>query len=382
MKTKNAYHGGDFFKSIGENFSNLEKASEVISADVLDAPFDVSPKVLAKIKKYLNFALRTSPPTHCEGLLEIISKKRGIPQKNILAGAGSSDLMFLLFPHFLNEGDKVLILDPMYGEYAHIFKNVIKTNLLKFRLHKENSFEINLEEYEKNLKKTRPRLAVIVNPNSPTGKFKNSASLFEIIQKHPNTVFVIDETYIDYVGSAHSLEKRVPKCQNLIIIKSLSKVYALSGARVAYMVLPEKIKSKIEKYSPPWSVSLPAQIAAVESLKEENFYKKERAKVLRWKSDFARAFAKDPELTIYDSAANFFLVEVKNCAASEILKILSKKKIFLRNCDSMGGMFKDNFIRVAVKKPTQNRKILRQFKLAKNRLLANAKQARTTSVLK
>ena len=62
MTIKKAYHGGAFFNSIGNDFQTLDKANEIISADVLGAWFDPSPKVISKIKDYLAFSIKTSPP--------------------------------------------------------------------------------------------------------------------------------------------------------------------------------------------------------------------------------------------------------------------------------------------------------------------------------
>ncbi|MBP7806791.1 histidinol-phosphate aminotransferase family protein, partial [Candidatus Gracilibacteria bacterium] len=73
-----AYHGGQFFKAIGETFDTIENQDKVISADVLDAWFDPSPKVIKKLSDNLNFAIKTSPPTHCEGLIKTISEVRGV----------------------------------------------------------------------------------------------------------------------------------------------------------------------------------------------------------------------------------------------------------------------------------------------------------------
>jgi len=72
LMSKQAYHGGAFFDAIGNDFSTLENSTKVISADVLDAWFDPSPKVIEKVRQYLSFALRTSPPTHCEGLIKMM----------------------------------------------------------------------------------------------------------------------------------------------------------------------------------------------------------------------------------------------------------------------------------------------------------------------
>ena len=97
MSTK-AYHGGSFFKSIGEDFSSLQRKDIIINADVLDAWFDPSPIVIQKVKDFLPFLLKTSPPTHSDGLIKTISDIREIPVTNLIVGGGSSDLMYYYFP--------------------------------------------------------------------------------------------------------------------------------------------------------------------------------------------------------------------------------------------------------------------------------------------
>ena len=116
------FHGGAFFSAIGERFDALERKEQIISADVLDAWFPPSPKVTAVLRENMEWLLRTSPPTHCQGLIETISEVRDVPACSLLAGAGSSALIFLAFRHWLNADSKTLILDPTYGEYATFWR--------------------------------------------------------------------------------------------------------------------------------------------------------------------------------------------------------------------------------------------------------------------
>jgi histidinol-phosphate/aromatic aminotransferase/cobyric acid decarboxylase-like protein len=92
--SESAGHGGNFFRAIGLDFRTLSRSREVIGADVLDAWFDPSPRVLAALREYLPFLLRTSPPTHAEGLVETIAEVRGLDAASIVPGAGSSSLIF------------------------------------------------------------------------------------------------------------------------------------------------------------------------------------------------------------------------------------------------------------------------------------------------
>lgn len=363
---KKAYHGGAFFNAIGNDFATLEKSKEIISADVLDAWFDPSPKVIAKLKKFLPFSIKTSPPTQCEGLIQTISKVRQIPGENIIVGGGSSDLMFAFFPHILKKGDNVLILDPTYGEYAHIFEHVTENKVIRHKLKKENNFKVNYDSLSKQIKKEKPDLVVLVNPNSPTGQYWAKQSVINLTKAFPAILFVIDETYIDYIDKKLSLEKEAVKNKNLVIIKSMSKVYALSGARAGYIVAHGKVINKVSSFIPPWSVSLVAQIAGVEALKDPAYYSKKYKETHELRQNMISELKKIPSVKIYDSIANFFLIELldKKLNADVIIQKLRKQKIYLRDCTSMSTQFKNNFIRVAVKDKRTNKIIVDALKKA------------------
>lgn len=364
--TKKAYHGGAFFNAIGNDFTMLEKADEIISADVLDAWFDPSPKVISKIKQYLSFSIKTSPPTQCEGLIKTISKIRKVPEANIIVGGGSSDLMFAFFPHVLKEDESVLILDPTYGEYAHIFEYVTKNKIFRHKLRKEDGFQINYNDLFEQIEKENPTLVMLVNPNSPTGQYWQRQNILNLVKNFPSILFVIDETYIDYIDKNLSLEKEAVINENLVIIKSMSKVYALSGARAGYIVAHEKTINKVSSFIPPWSVSLVAQIAAVEALKDPAYYSKKYKETHELRQSMISELKKMQSVKIYDSIANFFLIELldNKLKADVIIQKLRKQKIYLRDCTSMSTQFKNNFIRVAVKDKKTNKIIVDALKKA------------------
>ena len=125
FKPTQCYHGGAFFEAIGSEFDALNKRKDIINADVLDAWFNPSPKVLDELKTHLSWICKTSPPTDCGGMAAKIAEIRGVETENILPGAGSSDLIFMAFQEWLTPKSRVLILDPTYGEYTHVLENVI-----------------------------------------------------------------------------------------------------------------------------------------------------------------------------------------------------------------------------------------------------------------
>src|SRR5262249_19608250 len=157
------------------------------------------PKVLAALQQFLPWLLRTSPPTACEGLIETIAQARGVAPENILPGAGSSDLIFRALRHWLTPSSHALILDPTYGEYAHVLEQVIGCTVDKLTLAREDNYAVDLKFLQAALEDEYD-LVILVNPNSPTGQHIPRADLESVLAKVPlPTRIWIDETYIDYV---------------------------------------------------------------------------------------------------------------------------------------------------------------------------------------
>ncbi len=134
------YHGGASFESVGEEFDHLERSRDVINADVLDAWFPPSPRVVAALDEYLPWLLRTSPPTNCGGMIRTIARTRNLPPECIVPGAGSSALIFLCFREWLGQDSRVLLIDPSYGEYSHITERVLRCHVDRLPLDRADNY--------------------------------------------------------------------------------------------------------------------------------------------------------------------------------------------------------------------------------------------------
>src|SRR6266850_2632748 len=116
-------------------------------------------------------------------------------------------------------------------------------------------------------------LVVLVNPNSPTGRHVPRERLEAVLRRAPAATRIwVDETYVEYAGPGQSLERFAAASENVIVCKSMSKVYALSGARAAYLCAGPHQLEELRAITPPWVVSLPAQVAAVRALQDPEYY--------------------------------------------------------------------------------------------------------------
>ena len=108
---------------------------------------------------------------------------------------------------------------------------------------------------------------MLVNPNTPTGRQLPTPTLETLLASMPTTTRAwVDETYIEFAGG-ESLERFAARSTNVVVCKSMSKAYALSGVRAAYLCGPADMMRELRMLCPPWSVSLPGQIAACEALR-------------------------------------------------------------------------------------------------------------------
>ena len=368
FKPIECYHGGAFFEAIGEEFDDLNRRKKIINADVLDAWFPPSPKILRELESKLSWICRTSPPSYCRGMTNIIARIRGVKPENILPGAGSSDLIFLAFREWLNTASCVLILDPTYGEYAHVLENIIGCQVDRLEVQRDKGYVVDTEVLISKSKNDYD-LIVIVNPNSPTGQHIPREKLEETIQCFPNKTRVwVDETYVEYAGVNQTLEHFAAKSKNVIVCKSMSKVYAISGLRSAYLCGSPYQLEMLRSNTPPWAVSLPSQIAAVFAMHDIDYYAKRYAETHALRDELIQELLNLNTMEIVPTTTNFFLCHLfsNGPSAKMVVSQCREKGLFIRDVSNMGTQFGKFTIRIAVKDRETNQimvKILKEVLL-------------------
>lgn len=360
-------HGGAFFTAVGSSFDNLARRHSVISADVLDAWFPPAPGVMAAIHEHLPWILTTSPPTHADGLVRALSAARNIPESSIAVGAGSSSLIFLAMRHWLTPASRVLILDPMYAEYEHIFERVIGCRVDRLALSASSNFSVPREHLRAALASGDYDLVAIVNPNNPTGIHIPRTEMESLARAaHPRTPLWIDEAYIEYVGSSESMERFAAASSNTVVCKSLSKGYALSGARAAYLTGPAPIAAELRRITPPWSISLPAQVAAIRALAEPVYYAARYAETHDLRRKLAAQLRTLAPWQVHEGDINCILCMLPDSlpSAAAIVNPCREAGVFIRHCATISPSLGDRAIRISVKDRATNARILDALRAA------------------
>tara|TARA_Y100001958_G_C21239829_1_gene567190 strand:- start:863 stop:2560 length:1698 start_codon:yes stop_codon:yes gene_type:complete len=353
------YHGGQSWEASRFDFDIRDS---LIVADVLDSPFPPCPEALDVIREQLERCCQESPPTQCEELIETIAEVRDVPSRNVAVSSGSSSLMFSLLPQLLSEESRVLLLSPMYGEYSHILQHVIGCHITYFVLEDANGFAINPEELV--AQACEHDAVILVNPNSPTGVYCEAMDAIVSRIAHSNNpdskcrMIWVDETYINYLPDAVSLEPLCASLPELVVCKSMSKCYALSGLRVAYAV--SQNMPTLRRYIPPWAVSLPGQLAAVAALRNEAYYQAQYD-TIHQQREAMHSTLEGLGFRVFSGVANYlltYLPAASGFTSTQFIETCRTRGLFVRDAQNMGVMLPNNAVRFAVRSPEENERML------------------------
>jgi histidinol-phosphate/aromatic aminotransferase/cobyric acid decarboxylase-like protein len=348
-------HGGASFAAIGADFADLDRRRAIVDADVLDAWYPPAPSVVQEVAAHLEWLMKTSPPTHSEGLRAAIASHVGLPDSCILPGGGTSPFIFSALPRMVSSGDRVCILDPMYGEYRHVLENLVGAEVVSVPLAPERDFRVDPQALLEAAKGCR--LVIVVNPNSPTGQCLSRDEWEEIRRGLPETTRVwVDETYIDFAPGRPSVEPWVADDPRFVVAKSLSKFFALSGLRVGYLAADSAFIREVERFTPPWSVGTLAQVAAVRALEAYDYYQAKASETHALRQAMSDALDEMPGLRCVGSVTNFLMFEAPS--ASALVEGARKQGVYLRDCGSLSQRFADRYVRTAVKSAEENGRII------------------------
>ena len=300
-----AFHGGASHAQIGVSAAAPARAAQLVCADVLDAWFPPSPRVIHVLNQQPDWLARTSPPAVPTDLMEAIGAARGIPAAAIVVGAGLSDLIFRALPRLVSRGSRVLLVEPQYGEYRHVLETHIGCQIDRYLVPSEWSRGPDLGELATRLRSIYD-LVVLVNPNNPTGWHLSSPELIPILETMPDATTVwIDETYVEFTDPTASVEAFAAASPNVVVGKSMSKAYALSGLRVGYLCGPAKLVGAVRRVTPPRVVGRAAQMAAVAALEDASYYAERYRETSELRRELAAELAQVPGLEVSASTANF-----------------------------------------------------------------------------
>lgn len=295
-------------------------------------------------------------------LIEHLARLYGVPPQNLLVGRGSDEGIDLLVRAFCRAGqDSVLICPPTFGMYK-VSSRIQGAGLVEVPLIKEQGFTLDAEAITQ---AWRPgvKLVFLCTPNNPTGNLMDRRAIETLCQAlSERAIVVVDEAYIEFAECA-SLASELPRFANLVILRTLSKAFALAGARcgalLAHADIIELLRRVITPYAlPTATIESVLQLTAAAHCAEAQ----RRIQALREERSRLREQLQRLPLIrrVWPSEANFLLIE---CAdADRVLQAALGVGLIIRDPRSQAAL--SNCLRVSIGTPEQNARLVRGIALA------------------
>jgi histidinol-phosphate aminotransferase len=320
-----ALHGGIDY----EELKNLGIAPEkVLDFSVCTNPFGPPPGIAEAISEA---PIDRYPDGEAIELNLLLANELGLKSDNIIIGSGSTELIRLAASVYLGSGDSVLIPQPTYAEYETACQ-LVGARVIRLPIYPDSDFRLNTSELVAMIGKYHPRLIFICNPNNPTGQYLNEEEIRQILSAAQKSLVVLDEAYIRFTDNPWNSVSLIGQ-NNLVILRSMTKDYALAGLRLGYAIAAGPIISVLKKVKPPWNVNAPAQVAGIYALQSSDYIETCCMKIKEAKKFLVEELIKLGLMPL-PSRANYFLVKVGE--ASAIRESLLRKGILVRDCTSFG----------------------------------------------
>lgn len=242
--------------------------AEVVKLASNEAPWPPFPEVQAAVAAALP-ELNRYPDGDALVLREALSERYCRPIEEIVVGAGSCELLILLGDALLEPGDEVVFADPSFAVYTDV---CLRREARAVPVPLRSDLSHDLEAMAAAVG-PRTKMAIVCNPNNPTGTYRAAADVAAFVDAVPEDVLVvIDEAYNECVTAEDWQETLRLQAErpNVCILRTFSKIYGLAGMRVGYGLCPVPLKDALDKVRQPFNVSHVAQVAAREALRHRD----------------------------------------------------------------------------------------------------------------
>ena len=323
-------------------------ADKVIKLNGNENPYGASPKAAEAVA---NTSLHIYPDPLQRKIRSALSEYTGLAPDYIIAGAGSDELIDLLFRLFISPGDKIIDCDPtfaMYGFCARVAGGEIEL------VQRDELFEIDLDAV-KDAMDSRTKIIFISSPNNPTGNLASEAQVRELLDT--GLIVVVDEAYYEFCDQ--SVAGLVPDHDNLVVLRTMSKWAGLAGLRIGYGITSPGLVRHIIDIKSPYNVNVAAESALLASLEDAPALLKNVGKIVEERQRMFSLLEAITGVTPWPSFGNFILCQFAPGRALGIYEALAMRGIFVRNFGS--ERLRDCF-RIAVGTPDQTDALVEAMK--------------------
>jgi histidinol-phosphate aminotransferase len=306
--------------------------------------------------------LNRYPEPQPRQLAERLAALYGVPVERVLMGRGSDEAIDLLVRGFCRaEHDRIMICPPTFGMYQ-VAASIQGAATVEVPLLKEQGFRLDeaalLDRWSPGTK-----ILFLCSPNNPTGNMLDPQAVERLCARlDGKCLVVVDEAYAEFSGTA-SLCALLDRHANLVVLRTLSKAYALAGARCGTLLGDPALVDLLKRMIAPYALTAPTIEAALHALEppQQVIAQERRERVIAERGRLAAALAQLPGVrTVWPSAANFLLVEWRDPDGA--FQAALGAGLLIRDVRSHPAL--GQHLRITIGTPEQNDRLVRALEAA------------------
>ena len=280
------------------------------------------------------------PEVLAESLAERVARQHNLLPGQVLMSSGTTESIYLVAQAWA--GRRTTIVTPAFAEYEDAA-----------RLH---GHQITFLAWEQ-LAQPQPLAADVVficNPNNPTGSVLRESALVALLAGNPGTVFVLDEAFIEFTTSIATARPLLARFDNLLLLRSLTKAYAIPGLRLGYVLASERLITQLTQGKAPWTVNALAAAAGHFLFEHFDAVQPPTTLLLADRAAFTAQLSENEGLEIIPSHTHYFVGALRRGTAAELKRwLLAQHGLLIRDAANFRGLTPAHF-RVCTRPPADN----------------------------
>lgn len=277
----------------------------------------------------------------------------GVSEKAVLLGNGSNEMIFTILAATIEEGKKVVLIEPVFTVYKLISSNLNAD--IKTLLANSDDMSINIDEVCREAA-ALGSVTILCSPNNPTGALLTREQIEQVV-KSSGGIVVVDEAYIQFGGE--TVIDLTEKYENLLVLRTFSKAFGLAGMRIGMMAGNEVLIEQMSKVKLPYNLDLFTLTVLDVVLSNLELYEKRVEIMLEDRDSLKEELKAFSRLKLYETAANFFLVKVEG-SSKGLFDELVKESILIRDVSKYPLL--ENHLRISVGSREENAELIRALK--------------------
>lgn len=329
---------------------HVAEAEGMVKLDAMELPYRLPEKLRRELAARLaEREIHRYPEPTGKKLRELLARRMKVPAgMELMLGNGSDDLIQIITLTLARPGAVMMIPEPTFVVYK---MNAALSGMKLVDVPLRADFSLDRDAFVAKVREVRPALTYIAYPNNPTGVVYPEADIEAVIRASEGLV-VVDEAY--HVFAQKSFLPRLAEFPNLAVMRTVSKL-GLAGIRLGYLAARPGWIEQFNKVRQVYNVSVLTQAAAEFAVEHMDVLEQQAQQVLTERPGLGKALAGMPGVTVFPSAANFFLVRVPD--ANRAYEALRRQGVLVRNFNGAHPMLA-NCLRITVGTPEENRILL------------------------